>query len=38
MEKMSIPSATAESFWAALLALTEKQAETERYLEKNLIN
>ena len=28
----NIPSATAESFWAALQALTERQAETDRIL------
>ena len=28
----NIPSATAESFWTALQALTERQAETDRIL------
>jgi hypothetical protein len=30
----NIPSATAESFWAALQALTEKQAETDRQMKE----
>jgi hypothetical protein len=35
MENMTnIPSATAESFWAALQALTEKQAETDRQMKE----
>ena len=31
---INIPSATAESFWAALQALTERQAETDRQMKE----
>ena len=35
MENMiNIPAATAESFWAALQALTERQAETDRQMKE----
>ena len=30
--KINIPSATAESFWTALQALTESQAKTDRQM------